>query len=63
MKKLLLKLMSEKHPNKFNWFLKQESEGRTFKKGITYEKIKTFNLEKKLFEDDFNECDSGYCGL
>ena len=60
---LLLKLMSEKHPNKFNWFLKQESEGRTFKKGITYEKIKTFNLEKKLFEDDFNECDSGYCGL
>jgi len=60
---LLLKLMSEKHPNKFDWFAKQETEGRTFKKGITYEKIKTFNLEKKLFEDDFNECDTGYCGL
>jgi hypothetical protein len=64
---LLLKLMSEKHPNKFDWFVKQEQNTgyniRTFKIGITYDKIKTFNLEQKLFEDDFNDCDSGYCGL
>jgi len=60
---LLLKLMSEKHPNKFNWFAKQETEGRTFKNGVTYEKIKKHKLQMQLFEDDFNDCDSGYCGL
>lgn len=60
---MLLKLMSQKHENKFDWFAKQETSKRMFKKGITYKKIKTFNLEQKLFEDDFNDCDSGYCGL
>ena len=60
---LLLKLMSEKHPNKFDWFAKQETEGRTFKNGVTYEKIKKHKLQMQLFEDDFNDCDSGYCGL
>lgn len=60
---LLLKLMSEKHPNKFNWFANQETEGRTFKNGITYDKIKSHKLQGNLFEEDFNECDSGYCGL
>ena len=60
---LLLKLMSEKHPNKFDWFAKQEIEGRTFKNGVSYDKIKSHKLQGNLFEDDFNECDSGYCGL
>jgi len=60
---LLLKLMSEKHPNKFDWFSKQETEGRTFKNGVSYDKIKSHKLQGNLFEDDFNECDSGYCGL
>ena len=60
---LLLKLMSEKHPNKFDWFVKQETEGRTFKNGITYDKIKSHKLQGNLFEEDFNDCDSGYCGL
>ncbi len=65
---LLLKLMSEKHPNKFNWFIDQE-KGRNLKDTwksnghITYEKIKNHKLQLELFEDDFNECDSGYCGL
>ena len=65
---LLLKLMSEKHPNKFQWFIDQE-KGRnskdTWKSNghITYEKIKQHKLQLELFEDDFNECDSGYCGL
>ena len=63
---ILLKLMSEKNPNKFNWFAKQEQQGyktRTFKNGIKYSDIKKTKLQIELFEDDFNECDSGYCGL
>jgi len=60
----LLKLMSEKYPNKFNWFIEAEqNETRTFKNGTTYQKIKNSFKQTQLFEDDFNECDSGYCGL
>ena len=64
---LLLKLMSEKHPNKFDWFIEaeQNSDGieRTFKKGVSYTSIKNSFKQVRLFEDDFNECDSGYCGI
>jgi hypothetical protein len=63
----LLKLMSGKHPNKFNWFIKAEQDTgynvRTFKNGTTYKKIKNSLKQTELFDDDFNECDSGYCGL
>jgi hypothetical protein len=63
----LLKLMSEKHPNKFEWFCNAEKDTgynvRTFKNGTTYEKIKNSFKQVELFEDDFNECDSGYCGI
>ena len=65
---ILLKLMSEKHPNKFDWFIDAENKNsefgkRTFKNGMSYEKIKNWKTQLNLFEDDFNECDSGYCGL
>jgi hypothetical protein len=61
---LLLNYLSAHQENKFNWFIDQEQKnGNTFKKGITYEKIKQHKLQLELFEDDFNECDSGYCGL
>ena len=64
---ILLKLMSEKHSNKFDWFAKQEENTgynvRTFKNGISYNDIKKYKLQTALFEDDFNECDSGYCGV
>ena len=64
---ILLKHMSNKQPLKFQWFIDAEKDngngGQTFKNGTTYEKIKN-NLEQlDLFDDDFNECDSGYCGL
>lgn len=63
----LLKLMSSKHPNKFNWFIEAEQDTgynvRTFKNGTTYKKIKNSLKQTELFDDDFNECDSGYCGL
>jgi len=65
---ILLKKMFDKHPNKMQWFADQE-KGRGVKgiwkhgTGVTYEKIKEYKLQVELFEDDFNECDSGYCGL
>ena len=64
---VLLKLMSEKHPNKFQWFINAEDGNgynvRTFKMDINYQQIKNSFKQIELFEDDFNECDSGYCGL
>jgi hypothetical protein len=41
----------------------EKLNGNTFKNGITYKKIKSYKLQLDLFEKDFNECDSGYCGL
>jgi hypothetical protein len=60
---ILLKHMSEKEPSKFNWFAKQENDKARFKKETSYEAIKRHRLQFDLFDDDFNECDSGYCGL
>jgi hypothetical protein len=64
---VLLKHLSEKEPIKYEWFAEQERENgygaRTFKNGMTYDKIKQSFKQIELFDDDFNECDSGYCGL
>lgn len=61
---LMLKHMSVKAEKQFDWFVEQEQKnGCTFKNGVTYEKIKSHKLQLELFDDDFNECDSGYCGL
>lgn len=61
---MFLKHISEKSPKQFNWFVEQEIKNNsTFKKGITYQKIKNYNLQHDLFDSDFNECDSGYCGI
>jgi len=66
---VLLKHMSERHPNKFNWFVKQEQDvgygkgKRLFKTDMSYQQIKDSLKQVSLFDDDFTECDSGYCGL
>jgi len=63
---MLLKLMSDKHPNKFEWFINQEyneNKKNTFKKNVTYLDIKKTKLQYQLFESDFTDCDSGYCGI
>lgn len=61
---IMLKHMSEKASKQFDWFIEQEQKnGCTFKKGITYEKIKNHKLQLDLFDEDFQDCDSGYCGL
>lgn len=61
---IFLNHMSKRVPNKFDWFVGREKlTGNTFKNGITYEKIKKHRLQLDLFDDDFNDCDSGYCGI
>jgi len=60
---MLLKLMSSKEPSKFDWFVNQENSGAQFKKETSYAKIKSHKLQIDLFDNDFDECDSGYCGL
>ena len=61
---IFLKHISNKAENKFEWFMNMEKQNNsTFKNGITYEKIKNYKTQLELFDNDFNDCDSGYCGL
>ena len=61
---ILLKHISEKAENKFDWFIQQEDKSNLqWKSETTYRKIKDSLKQTKLFDDDFSECDSGYCGL
>jgi hypothetical protein len=66
---ILLKHMATKAPNKFEWFCKQErnqgyeNNNGGFITGMSYDDILKTKLQIELFDDDFNECDSGYCGL
>ena len=65
---ILLKHMSDKTPNKFQWFINAEQVNTTysstsFKNGMTYKEIKNSFKQTSLFDKDFNECDSGYCGI
>ena len=61
---ILLRKRFDWHPKKLEWFLKQEQKGKgTFKEHTTYAKIKKDKLQIELSFDDFNDCDSGYCGL
>lgn len=64
---ILLKHLSNTNENKYQWFIDAEQDTgynvRTFKNGISYEQIKNSLKQTQLFDDDFNECDSGYCGL
>ena len=65
---IMLKHMSNKESQKFDWFIKQEekgcnSKGARFKTEITYREIKNSLTQLELFDDDFTDCDSGYCGL
>jgi len=66
---ILLKKMWQTNENKMQFFSDLEKNRKykndTFKMsdGITYEKIKEWNLQTELKWDDFEDCDSGYCGL
>lgn len=63
---------SKMFPDKFDWFVQKEQESiRDYKRkwlsggydNITYKEIQDWNMQYELFDDDFNECDSGYCGI
>jgi len=66
---LLLKKMCNKEPSKMNWFIDKEKEAidsyknNQWIQGITYDLISKSLTQTELFDDDFNECDSGYCGI
>ena len=59
----LLKHLSTKEPKKFQWFIDQENKDAQFKTDVSYLKIKQSFAQIQLFDDDFNDCDSGFCGL
>lgn len=61
---MLLKHMADKHPEKMEWFANQEENNKgTFKSEVSYREIINHNSQFRLFDEDFTECDSGYCGL
>ena len=61
---LLLKKMHQKDPNKIELFADLEKEyGNTFRSDVTYSEVIKWKPQIELFDEEFNECDSGYCGL
>jgi len=60
---LLLKKMHNKHPEKMQWFADQETNKSKWRSDTKYSEIIKWKTQTELFDDDFNECDSGYCGL
>ena len=65
---LLINKMWDKHQTKLEWFASKErikhNKDVWFKdKNLSYNDIKKWNMQTELFEDDFNECDTGYCGI
>jgi hypothetical protein len=57
--------IAQKDKESFNWFIKQEKKtGKRFNSEVSYKDILKFGVQNQLFNDnDFNECDSGYCGI
>ena len=74
---LLLKLMSEKFPEKYAWAERTEKKAQqhvsksgrkydwnTWRDDGTYDQFRKHKTQLTLDDlDGFNECDSGYCGL
>lgn len=61
----LLNKMSKLHPNKFDWFIKQEKKtNNRFKSDLSYQKIKDSNFTMNIpFDYDAEGCGSGFCGI
>lgn len=65
---LLIKKMHSKHKNKIEWFaskerIKHEKDVWYKVKNLSFNDIIKWDNQTQLFDDDFNDCDSGYCGL
>jgi len=63
---ILLNLMFQKFPEKMEWFREQElRENRgQWRSDVTYTQVKKHRTQMSMMDlDEFNECDSGHCGL
>lgn len=61
---LFLNKMAQEHKNKMQWFADQEDSTKYWRdKKELYKDIMKFKPQMELTFDDFNECDSGYCGI
>jgi hypothetical protein len=62
---LMISHMATKERHKVEWFAEQEERtGNRFLKEVSMNEILRFAQQGSLFsDDDFNECDSGYCGI
>ena len=61
---LFLSHIAQKDKESFNWFVKQEEKtGNTFNTEAAYKDILRFGVQNQLFDEDFDDCDSGYCGI
>jgi hypothetical protein len=65
---LLIRKMYDRHPEKIEWFaskerIKHEKDVWYKEKNLSFSEIIKWNQQIELFDDDFNECDSGYCGM
>ena len=65
---ILLRDQFDKHPEKMEWFANKERNRKLIwdkwsGNELTYDQIKRHKLQFELSFDDFNDCDSGHCGL
>ena len=61
---LMISHMATKDFDKVNWFNKIEKQtGNRFLSETSFEQILKFGVQNTFFDDDFNECDSGFCGI
>ena len=66
---IFLRKMWDDHPEKMEWFASKERDRKypgdrfLINAGMTYDDIKKHKLQFELSFDDFQECDSGHCGL
>jgi hypothetical protein len=61
---LMISHMASKDLDKVKWFEKQEiNTGNRFLSDVSFSQILKFGQQTNFFDDDFNECDSGFCGI
>jgi hypothetical protein len=62
---LMISHMASKDLDKIKWFEKQElNTGNRFLSDVSFSQILKYSQQGQLFtDDDFNECDSGFCGI
>ncbi len=61
---LMISHMASKDIEKIKWFEKQEIKtGNRFLSDVSFTQILKFGTQATFFDDDFNECDSGFCGI